>query len=115
MTIVNVQAKTKPGTAYYQFETPRDPKEGMSPIFRWLAYSFDYEDQVASVVAIDLPLRCRMIDFRLEIVTAWTNTTAVTAGDGSAADGWLATGVITPTTANDFGGDYDASIRVKGK
>lgn len=115
MTIERLNSNVLPSTAYFAFEETRDPETGMSPISRWIGWAFDYLDQTLSVVPIHIPPGSRVIDVRLEIDTAWTGTTAVTVGDGSAADGWIATGVITPTTAGDFGGDYDASIRVKGK
>jgi len=115
MTISNVQAQTSPGTSYYQFETLRDPKEGMSPIARWIGKSFDYEDQSASVVSVDVAPRTRVLRVALEITTAFTGTTAVVVGDGTTADGWIATGTITPATINDFGLDYDSTYGVKGK
>jgi hypothetical protein len=51
----------------------------------------------------------------LEISVAWTGTTAVVVGDGTTANGWIETGVITPTTAGDFGLDYDSTYGVKGR
>ena len=115
MAVTNVQADTLPQTAYYQFETGRDPKEGMSPLSRWRGLSFDYEDQSASVVACDIPPGTKVLRVALEITTAWTGTTAVVVGDGTTANGWIETGVITPTTLNDFGLDYDSTYAVKGK
>ena len=115
MTIATVTADTKPGTAYYQFETPRNPKDGMSPLSRWISKSFAYGDQTASVVSIDVAPGTRVTRVALEISTAFTGTTAVEVGDATDPNGWIASGVITPTTANDFGLDYDAAYSVKGK
>lgn len=115
MTVVNLTSRVSGSTQYDSYETTRNPEDGMSPGSRWWSKAFSYSDQSASVVAIGIPLNSRVLDVRLEIGAAFTGTTAVVVGDGSAANGWIATGVITPTTAGDFGGDYDASLRVKGK
>jgi len=115
VAIANLQTKTAPETRYFQVVAGRDPLEGMFPISVWLGYSFLYSDQVASVVSVPIYPGARVNAVKLEVTTAFAGTTAVVVGDGSAANGWIATGVITPTTLNDFGGDYDAAYAVKGK
>lgn len=115
MAIQNLRSATKPGTSFYQFETGRDPLEGMSPISRWMAMSFSYSDQVASVVSVQVPVGARVLRVALEVTAVFTGTTAVVVGDGSAANGWIATGVVTPTVDNSFALDYDAAYAVSGK
>lgn len=115
MTIVNLTSADKQNTGYFAFETTRNPEDGMSPISRWWAKAFGYGDQSASVVGIGIPPNSRVLRVALEISEAFTGTTAVTVGDGTTADGWIASGVVTPTTAGDFAMDYDAAYAVAGK
>lgn len=105
----------RPDTAYFAFGSPRDPEDAMSPVSRWFNEAFDYEDQSASVVAIHIPPGSRVLRVALEIGAGFTGTTAVTVGDGDTADGWIASGVITPATAGQFGLDYDSTFGVVGK
>jgi hypothetical protein len=115
MTIVSCTSDAKTNTGYFAFEPTRNPEDGMSPISRWWAKAFGYGDQSASVVAIGIPPNSRVLRVALEIGAGFTGTTAVTVGDGTTADGWIASGTITPTTAGDFGLDYDSTYGVKGK
>lgn len=110
MTIAVLQAETSPSTSYFQFETGRDPMEGMSPISRWLAFSYSFDDQVASVVSVQVQPGARCLRVAHETVTAFTGATALTIGDGAAADGWMATAVADPTTAGNFAVDYDSTF-----
>lgn len=115
MTLVHCSVYDKLPTGYFAFETTRDPAGGMSPISRWWNWAFGYGDQSASVVACGIPPDSRVLRVVLEISEAFTGTTAVIVGDGDDDNGWIATGTITPTTAGDFGLDYDAALAVKGK
>jgi hypothetical protein len=115
MTIVSCTSDAKQNTGYFAFEPTRNPEDGMSPISRWWSKAFGYGDQSASVVSVGIPPNSRVLRVALEIGAGFTGTTAVIVGDGDASNGWIATGVITPATAGDFGLDYDASLAVKGK
>lgn len=115
MTIERLNSNVLPSTAYFAFEETRDPEVGMSPIARWIGWSFAFGDQTASVVPIHIPPGSRVIDVRLEISTAWTSATAVIIGDGTDDNGWLLTGVVDPTSAGAFGGSPTAALRATGK
>ena len=115
MTQVNLTSEDKSSTAFWQFEPTRDPEELMSPITRWWSRAFAFGDQTASVVAIGIPPGSRVLSVAMEIAVAWAGTTAVVVGDGATADGWIATGIITPTTLGDFGRDLTSTFGAKGK
>jgi hypothetical protein len=115
MTIVNLKSRVSGSTQYSSYETTRNPEDGMSPESRWWSKAFSYDDQSASVVSIGIPLNSRVLRVALEIGAGFTDTTAVVVGDGDTANGWIETGVITPTTAGDFGLDYNSTFGVKGK
>ena len=115
MTQVVLTSVVKSPTSYYAFEPTRNPENGMSPITRWWSRAFAFGDQSASVVSVAIPPGARVLSVVLEISVAWTGTTAVTVGDGTAADGWIATAIITPTTAGDFGRDLTSTYGAKGK
>ena len=116
MTITSLKNQTSPHTAYWAFETPRDPEVGMSPISRWKGFYYLYSDQTASEVSVMIPRGTRMLRVAHEVHTAFTGVTAMTIGDGSAADGWIATAVISPTAATpEFVLDYDSTYAAVGK
>ena len=115
MTQVLCTNADKSPTGFFPFETTRNPEDGMSPIVRVWNRAFGYADQSASEVAVPIPPNSRVLRVSLEISEAWTGATAVVVGDGTAANGWIATGTIDPTVAGDFGFDYDSTYGVKGK
>lgn len=115
MTVEVVTDSKSPQTAYLQFEVPRDPNEGMSPITRWLTASFGFADQTASVIPVHVPPMTFVKSVVLQIATAWTDTTAVKVGDGTNDDGWIVSGQIDPTVAGEMELDYDAAYTVTGK
>lgn len=106
---------THPSTAYFPFEATRDPETGMSPIFRAATHCFDYDDISASVVSFHVPTMTFVRSVTLLIAEGFTGTSSVTVGDGDAANGWIAAGTITPTTAGEMYFDYDSTYGVKGK
>ncbi|HUW96438.1 MAG TPA: hypothetical protein VMW58_11685 [Anaerolineae bacterium] len=115
MTQVLCTTADKSPTGYFPFEPTRDPEGGMSPVIRMWNRAFGFADQSASEVAVPIPPNSRVLRVELEISEAWTGTTAVVVGDGTTADGWIASGTINPLTAGDFGFDYDSTYGVKGK
>jgi len=115
MAVVKLDGTASPSTAYYQFETHRDPETGMSPIARWMAWSYLHSDQSSSVIDdFHIPENCRVIEVRHEVDVAFTGVTDITVGDGDAADNWIATSTITPGTVGDFVGDGDSTNHAAG-
>lgn len=115
MTVQRIGNADAESTAYFAFERTRDPSDGMSPISRWIAYAYEYGDQSASTVAIPVLPNSRVLRVFHEVAEAFTGVTAMTVGDGDTADGWIASGTITPTSAGDFVWDYDSDFAKVGK
>ena len=116
MTITSLEKTVSPHTAYWAFETTRDPEVGMSPISRWKGFYYLFSDQSASTVSVIIQRGTRALRVAHEVHTAFAGVTAMTIGDGAAADGWIATGVITPTAATpEFVLDYDSTYAAVGK
>lgn len=115
MAVVKLDGEASPSTAYYAFEPTRDPSAGMSPIARWMGWSYLYSDQSSSVIDdFHLPEDCRVIEVRHEVDAAFTDVTDITLGDADAVDNWIATSTITPGTAGDFVGDADSTNHAAG-
>jgi len=115
MAVVKLDSTVSPSTAYYAFEPLRDPEAGMSPVARWMGWSYLYSDQSASIISdFHLPEGARVIEVRHEVDDAFTSVTDITVGDADAADGWIATSTITPGTAGDFVGDADSTYHAAG-
>jgi hypothetical protein len=112
MTLQRLDGNALPQTAYFQFETTRDPETGMSPISRWMGWYFDYEDQTASQVQIHIPPGAIVLRVVHQVVTAWTGVTDIQVGDGTDPDGWIQTGNITPGTGGDTILDYDSPYAI---
>lgn len=105
-----------PHTGYFAFETTRNPEDGMSAIVRCLGYFYTYADQSASTVKCIVPPGSRVIQVAHEVHTAFASVTAMVVGDGDTANGWIASGVISPTASSpEFVFDYDSTFGVKGK
>lgn len=114
MAVERLDSKVAPGTAYYAFETPRDPEDGMSPITRWIGWSYLFSDQTASMISLFVPPGTRMLRAIHEVSTALTGVTAMVLGDGDTANGWIRTARITPGTAGDFVGDLGSTYAAAG-
>ena len=115
MTVVKLDSTVSPSTAYFAFEPFRDPEEGMSPVSRWMAWAYSYDDQSSSIISdFHLPEGARVLEVRHEVDTAFTGVTDMTVGDADAADNWIATSTITPGTAGDFVGDIDSTNHAAG-
>lgn len=115
MTIKQLSSADEYQTAYIQVAPLRDPEEGMYPFTYWLSYAYDYSDISASKVSFDVPPRAVVLRVVHQVTEALTGATALTIGDDSDADGWMASGVADPSTAGDTALDYDAAYAVKGK
>jgi len=116
MAADNVVQHVSPHTAYSAFETTRNPEDGMSPISRWMGFFYDYADQSSSVVKCIIPPNSRVLRVAHEVHTAFTGVSAMIVGDGDNDDGWIESGVITPTASDpEFVLDYDAAYAVVGK
>lgn len=114
MAVERLDSKVAPETAYYQFETPRDPEDGMSPVTRWMCWSYLHTDQTASTISFFVPPGTRMVRAIHEVGVALTGATAMILGDGDATNGWIRTGRITPGTAGDFIGDLGSTYAAQG-
>lgn len=116
MTVAVVTNDASPHTGYFAFETTRNPEDGMSAIVRCMGYYYTYADQTASTVKCIVPPGSRVIQVAHEVHTAFTSVTAMIVGDGDDDNGWIASGVISPTASSpEFVFDYDADLAVKGK
>lgn len=110
MTIAVLKSNVRASTGYFAFETPRDPEEGMSPISRWLSYSYTYEDLSSSIVAFHVPPGSMVLRVAHRVEEAFTGVTAVIVGHvGGDVDGWITTGKIAATVAGDFTLDETAA------
>jgi len=88
----------------------------MSAIVRCMGYYYTYADQSASTVKCIVPPGSRVIQVAHEVHTAFAGVTAMVVGDGDTANGWLETGVISPTASSpEFVFDYDSAFGIKGK
>lgn len=115
MAVEVLKSDAKDSTAYFAFEPTRDPEDGMSPISRWLSYAYAYTDATLSVISVHVPPGSMVLRVAHRADTAFTGVTAITIGDGAAADGWMATGVATVATAGNFVVDYDSTFTATGK
>jgi hypothetical protein len=109
MATVNYARKSKqPDTQYFQFKDVREAKAGLnsgatydadtgaSPVARWLAFAFDYDDFVSNpdatgyVVRCQLPMYTIVMEALVRVDTAWTadGKDDIDIGDGNAAAGW---------------------------
>jgi len=114
MASERLNAKSSPQTAYFRFETGRDQDAGNSPIPRWLAWAYGYDDQSSSVVTFDVPRNVIIEKVIHQVATAFTGATAITIGDGDADDGWIAGATITPGSAGDTVSDPDSTNHAIG-
>lgn len=109
MTVRDVYKSNAPDTAYSEFKIQReqrhgknsgsayDPDSGYSPVSRWLAKAFTYDDFVSHptgstghVAQLQIPrgtiaLRCVA---RVDTLFADTGADAIDIGDGNDLDGW---------------------------
>ena len=116
MAVAVVKSAASPHTGFFAFETTRDPEDGMSAIVRCMGYYYTYADQTLSTVRCIVPPGSRVIQVAHEVHTAFASVTAMVVGDGDTANGWLETGVISPTASSpEFVFDYDSTFGVKGK
>ena len=97
-------------TAYIQVSPIRDQEGGMYPFTYWLAWAYDYSelDSNSKIYAI-LPPGAAVLRVANRVDEAFTGATDLTIGDGTDPDGFLATGVASPTAAGDFVCDTDAA------
>lgn len=115
MTIALLKSNVSPSTGYFAFETPRDPEEGMSPISRWLSYTYTYEDLTLSIVSFHVPPGSMVLRVAHRVEEAFTGVINVIVGDGDDDNGWIRTSVISMTTAGDFTLDEGADLVATGK
>lgn len=108
------KSNVKPATAYFAFETTRDPEDGMSPIPRWLTLAYNYEDMATSLVSLHVPPLSMVLRVIHRVDEVMTGVTALVVGDGATANGWIETGLIDPTAAGDFAADIDATFPALG-
>lgn len=122
--IVRARNEDHPSTEYLQFEPKREMRAGLnsasttdvnpgfSPISRWLAVAFDYDDfasnpdaagyKASFIVPTDtIALRCV-----LRIDEAFDNASSVNVGDDTDPNGW-ASGIDIESTG--LKGSYDAA------
>ena len=110
-----LKARVRPDTAYFAFGTTRDPETAMSPVSRWIAQAYDYEDIEASMFSMHIPPGSRVLRVYHEVQTVLVGVVSLVVGDGDTADGWIKTANVTPTTVGDFVNDPDADFAVVGK
>lgn len=116
MTIALLKSNVNPSTGYFAFETPRDPEEGMSPISRWLSYTYTYEDLSASIVSFHVPPGSMVLRVAHRVEEAFTGVTTVIVGHvGGDTDGWITTGKIDAEAAGNFTLDETAAHVATGK
>jgi len=111
----SLKARVRPDTAYFAMNPTRDPEDGMSPISRWIAKAYDYEDLSASVFSLHIPPGSRVLRVYHEVQVAFTGVTSMIVGDGDEDDGWIETANIDPSTVGDFVQDPDAEFSAVGK
>jgi hypothetical protein len=110
-----LSAHVSPDTGYFAFGATRDPAESMSPISRWIAQAYDYEDLSASTFSMHVPPGSRVLRVAHEVQVAFTGVTAMIVGDGDTTNGWIVSGTITPGTVGDFVFDPDSTFGAVGK
>lgn len=115
MTIAVLKSNVSPSTGYFAFETPRDPEEGMSPISRWLSYTYTYEDLTLSIVSFHIMPGTMVLRVAHRVEEAFTGVTAIIVGDGVDDNGWITTGKIDATGAGTFTLDETAALVATGK
>lgn len=109
MTIRYVSSREAPDTVLMQFRVARDqratidgdqgdaPDTGRSPISRWLAWAFDYDDFISNpgttrcIARLQIPRGTIGMQVFARVEIAWTDATVaadVDIGDGNVVNGW---------------------------
>ena len=145
MTVRSVYKQNEPNTQYGEFAPHREQKVGLnsasaydtnsgySPMTRWMAYAFDYDDFVSNTEQGDYIIRCPVPRYTivsrvmLRVDTLFDNCTAAsigTGGNGTAAAGysWMTATTLAstglkydPDAVNQPGGTTGAAIYVNGE
>ena len=139
MTVRDVSKSNAPGTKYVMFEIQREQRVGLnsgdtydadlgfSPITRWLAKAFEYDDAISvagtgMVVRVPVPRGALVLNvaFLLDEAFDQAGSDAVDAGDGNDADGWADGISLQTSVANgrvclwDVSAAYNTGDAVKG-
>lgn len=106
MTVRYVSSRSAPDTVLMTFrvvhgqravidgDAADDAETGRSPISRWLAWAFDYDDFVSNpdgvgyMVRLIIPRGTIGMQVFARVDTAFNGTVAIDIGDGNDTDGW---------------------------
>lgn len=123
MTVRDVSSTKAPGTYLGTFEPQREQRVGedgnydqhlgRSPLSRWIAFAFDYEDFELEgsnyVVKHQLPQRCIATRALLRVDAGFTGITAANIGDDNDPDGWFASQTLAGAGVFRAAGAYNTA------